>query len=652
MNTNRFFMIKRLLSKLNLSADYLIFFTIISTGVTLLSIASGVGEYKNEIQNDKQQIESIYLEIEKSLNTTLNEHSWQIRHFANKILKEDPDNLKEINRILRETNKLDTNSNLDQFFGVKDINWVDNRDNVRIKNKIGILKYPFKALSAYELHKAKENPWNLIISQNLPFRKNDYNLILTSFGITDESGKYLGAITSSIDNNFLSKNLSNLPSNYYAVIVSSSENKVILQSSGSKLEKDYLFGRSIYHSNKTNTEIDEENGEIHYSFYKKVDNLPFSIIIGYNTKELHIRIIDRVFEAVLPIISVGLLLIITLLIFYRRTIKPIGQLAEIASNIASKKIDDLRLPRKIGSPESAKLAKALLLAAKQQNKLKKLNDELLMMIEQHKTLQQSNDELLTTKYKLEETVTINNKSDSAQVEILSQLRNEVIKKIAQTFYSTTLLKENISHNKPGLSNINLSIISNIEKQLRNIARFTTDELKDEEVDIRNTLEKIITSQEKLLNQRNISLHISYKNTVPKKLLLDRIILIQIVSSIMIRTVETLSKNKNLDLSIGTSVRKGIKFISIKFTDNGSINIEDFDSINHSIKQRTKTMSGIDISINAIKDLIHLHKGHIKIKSNSKGSTTTILIPYKTKISKIANTRNYSSSKIIQFPTSY
>ena len=83
-----------------------------------MSVISGVSTYRNNLSSNHQSLEREALKAENIIAEAINEHSWQIRSLADKIMKTN-DNLVEINQIITSHNKLDSKSNFDQFLNLR-----------------------------------------------------------------------------------------------------------------------------------------------------------------------------------------------------------------------------------------------------------------------------------------------------------------------------------------------------------------------------------------------------------------------------------------------------------------------------------------------------------------------------------------------------
>ena len=380
--------------KFKTSTDYLIIFIVINMGILVMSAVSAINTYKSELATNKRFLKQESLKAENILSESINEHSWQMRYLADKIMKSSG-NLEEINKIITSHNKFDLKSNFDQFSNQKDLYWIDKNDNVVVKNKVGILKYPSKITGSYEVFNARENPWKLTISKELPYLKNGYSLMLTSFGVTDKYGKYLGSIISSVDislvQNLLIKDFSINDGNI--VILNSRDNKVVFQSNLEAVVSDpdffiHKLGNIDYGQSRDGyVEDDILNHDIKYSYYKKLDNYPFIIISGYNYLGYKAQLTKLMLRAICPNIAIGLILLITLFLFYKRVVSPIKILSDIARQMGYCNALDKKFPKKINSPEIYELAKALIGIKYQKIKLER-----------------SNLELSTTKNKLEEAI--------------------------------------------------------------------------------------------------------------------------------------------------------------------------------------------------------------------------------------------------------
>ena len=612
-------------TKLKVSTDYLIICVIITLGIIIMSAVSGIVAYRNNLSENQQSLQQKSIKAENIITEVINEHSWQIRLLADKIMKAD-NNLDKISQIIANYNKFDPKSNYDQFLNQKDLFWVNKNDNVVIKNKVGILEYPEKISKDYGVFNAKENSWKLIISKDLPFFQKDYSLILTSFGVTDSNGEYLGAITSSIDvsfiQNLLTKNLPTNTDNF--IILNSDDNKIIFQSNPENIIDDpnfftYKLSNINYdQSSESYLENDILERDINYTHYKRLTDYPLVILSGYDYQIYKSHLLKLILKAIYPSILVGFLIMIVLLLFYRRIVKPIDNLSKIARRIGSGNFDG-KFPKKINSPEIFNLARALL-------KIK----------QQKIRLEHSNTKLTTTKNQLEEAIEVIKKSDIAQIEITKQIKKEILKNTSHAFHTINILKHNINNRSLQDDKVNLFLVNGLEQEIKNITQFATDELNKEYGDIRHIIDKAVLSQEKEIKIRKIKIDTFYNENLPKKVFVDQIRLIQILSSILYKTIKLLSEENHVKINVKTIIKNKTKQLSIGIEDNG-FGIGFKDHVNDMKRlggREENSINGIDISVDTIEELVSLHQGEI-IYSNKiqQGATTIIIIPYLKKVNK-------------------
>lgn len=612
-----------------------------------MSVVMCINTYNNNLSSTNDVLKQEALKAENIISEVINEHNWQIRSIADKIMKSGGD-LAIIDKIISNHNKFDLKSNFDQFLNQKDLFWVDKNDNLVIKNKVGILYYPQKVSKLYEVFNARENPWKMVISKNLPSFQNGYNLILTSFGVTDSNGNYLGSIISSIDvnlvQNLLVKNL-DLKNGDNLIVLSSYDNKIVFQSDPKSTLKDpniftYKLGNIDYESN-TDGYVDEKiiENETQYSYYKKISNYPLIVLSGYNYHFYTTHLYKSLLKATYPSVLVGWFLIIALFLFYKRIVQPINYLAGIAKKIGSQdEILNSKMPR-INSPEIFNLARALLKIKQQKIKLHK-----------------SNLELTETKNQLEEAIDTIKKSDITQIEIIKQIKKDISKNTDQVFAVLNMLKHNISSNANYDTKMNLYLAQTIEQGIENITKFATDELNKEYVDIKSVINKSVISQEKEIKIRNIKFDVIYSKNLPKKVFVDQIRLTQVLSAILHKTILLLCEGNSFVISVKAVTKNKVKQLSISIKDDGiGIGFKDYASnaIRFGNKEES-SINGIDIAIDTIEDLVKLHQGDIVYKNQiQKGSTTTITIPCFKKVTKTkAAYMDYENDKIIQFPIKY
>lgn len=631
-------------TKFHASTDYLVIFIIINLGVLVMSVISGASAYKNNLTLSHRSLESEALMAENIVTEAINEHSWQMRSLADKIMKTD-DNLEKINQIITNHNKLDSKSNFDQFLNQKDLFWVDKNDNVVIKNKVGILRYPHKVSDTYEVFNSRKNSWKLVISEDLPHFQNDYNLMLTSFGVTDKNGKYMGSIVSSVDINLIQNLLiQNLPvNNGNLVIIGSHNNQIAFQSNPNKSISDpnffsYKLNNVDHTQDRGYITHDLSEQDIRYSYYKKLSNYPFTILSGYDHKIYQSQLLRLLLKTIYPNILIGSIFLIMLFLFYKRTIKPVRDLSEIAKKIGSNNFFDDKFPRKMNSQEIYELTKALLRIKHQRIKLEK-----------------SNHEIMTTKNQLEEAIEVIKRSDLAQVDIIKQIRKEIFKNTGKVLQVINMMKYNLETHTTSENKINLFLVKSIEQEIMNITNFATDELNKEYVDIHHIIERVVLSQEKELKIRKIRLDVNCDKKLPKRIFVDQIRLIQILSGILNKTAKLLTEGDGIKISVKITIQDKKKNLAIKIQDNGvgigfKEHIKDMEKYG---KKEENAVNGIDIGIDVIEELVELHHGNIFYDNKiHQGSSTTITIPYIKKVKKsrpLPPTGKKTANNIIQFP---
>jgi hypothetical protein len=614
---------KALKKKLNISTDYLIISILIVSGIIISSGISIFFTYKNNANNNQRKLQKEINIVQNTILEELTEHSWYVRSLANKIKSKS--DLTNINQIISYQNKSNVNFNLNQPSNQKNLYWVDANDNILIKNRVGILDTPKKFSPNYITNKSKHNPWQLIISDKLPYFENDYNLILTSFGITQNDGQYIGSIVSFIDANFIQNLLiNNISQENNFVILNPKNQKIVFQSNQKNFIADTNFfvgkiGKEIDLTKNQNAYIKQDifYGDFKYNQYQKLGGYPLIIITGYNHKIYQAELLKSLIKSTLPSVGIGLLLLTILLLFYRRTIKPIRDLCEVARTIGYSNCGSCKVPRNINCPEIYDLTKALL----------KIKYQKISINKNHQKLTDS-------KKQLEEAIEIARKSDIAQIEIVKQIRTEITKNASRVFQNLNILKYNINNGNAFLNNqINLHLIDNITQEINNITKFATDELNKDHIDIKYIIDRVLLSQEKEIRNRNIILKINYEANLPKKVFVDQIRLIQILSSLLNKTIKLLIDGTQINIFIKSITKNKNKHLAIKIEDNGiGIGIkEHLETTKKLGGSEEAAISGIDISINTIEELVQLHGGEILYENQiHKGSSTTILIPIMTK----------------------
>ncbi|MFT6346994.1 MAG: signal transduction histidine kinase [Myxococcota bacterium] len=194
-------------------------------------------------------------------------------------------------------------------------------------------------------------------------------------------------------------------------------------------------------------------------------------------------------------------------------------------------------------------------------------------------------------------------------------------------------------------------MNNIEQEVGNIINFATDELNKELVDIKYLIDRVILSQEKEIKTKDIVLQIDYENNLPKKVYVDQVRLTQILSSVINKTIKILPSDSKVNICIKTITKNKHKHVAIKIEDNGiGIGIKEYlESAKKRGGYEESAVSGIDISIRTIEELVKLHGGEIFYNNKiQQGSTTTITIPYP-KTQKTSKPKETAANNIVYLP---
>ena len=417
--------------------------------------------------------------------------------------------------------------------------------------------------------------------------------------------------------------IKNLPTNF--VILNSYNNKIAFQSNSKNPITNpnfftYKLG-NISYDKATDSSMENEiqSNNIRYSYYKKFSNYPLVVLSGYDYNSYKMQLFKLIAEAIYPNLTIGIFLIIILLLFYKRIVYPINNLSEIARKISSGNFD-IEFPKNIGSPEIFNLAKAI------------------FKIKRQRKLEQSNTELAAIKEQLEEAIEIIRKSDLAQIEITKQIRKEILKNTKQAFYTIGLLKHNIVNHNSQEGKLNMLLINSLEQEIKNITQFATDELTKEYVQIRSIIDKVVLSQEKEIKIRNIKVFINYNKNLPKKVFVDQIRLIQILSGVLHKTINLLSDGNHVKINVKPTMKNKIRHLLISIEDDGfGIGFKEYiNDIKKLGGKEEGSINGIDISVDTIEELVKLHQGEIVYNNIiQQSSITKIIIPCLKEIKKDA-----------------
>ena len=317
--------------KISLSRDYIViivFMTVIT--LIIISLYSWLS-YKSYIRDENRLIISTSIKIEQSLAQSFNYANHLMDYFAKQINKLDAKDAEHITKLLR--GELTSDPLVKKLFSWTLFDWIDMNNQLISSTSLGNTIHIDMSKRDYIKH-VKFHPWKLHFSSLATGTPSGELIIPAAFGVTDNAGKYLGAIAMGFSVVGLKRKIEEdvgKESNNLDFIILDINSKQVLSSSSTNLSDTI----SLPIKQLATGELSEllEHNDILYTYYRKMTNSPFLILIGYNKIYHHQEISDLFFKKASGVGIIAAGLIIVLLIFRKMLVYPIVYLSKAAEVI-------------------------------------------------------------------------------------------------------------------------------------------------------------------------------------------------------------------------------------------------------------------------------------------------------------------------------
>ena len=337
--------------KVSIARDYLLFSIVVSVLILALSVWFAVSVYKQYIVEEKFLLSSQASRIDKVLNDDFNQITNFMKLLGKLIVDNKPYDTDYIAHILSDYgNEFEIRSTASRT----GFDWISSNDHITVNSSNGVLKHTIDVSMRQYAEKIRENPGKLYIDPASYGRISAEWIIPTAMGFNDLNGNYVGGVSLGLSINYLRDKINEEVNNKYAYYAILDDNfNIVLQASLDQVPLDNEFfhdhkaniSGSIYNENNLLNDKIEAQNQIIYAYIVKMQDLPYTIMVGYDKNKHMIDILKKVYPIVLAMICIGIVFLIILRVFARNIIDPIVLLSEAADKIS-------RGERSINFPEN------------------------------------------------------------------------------------------------------------------------------------------------------------------------------------------------------------------------------------------------------------------------------------------------------------
>lgn len=331
--------------KLLLSRDYYMMIGFVLFVVVMISTISISMSYSNYLEDEKISTIEMANLLEKHIDHSIVSLNYTARYIAKKINDSINAKSKNLDPIIRD--EFFINSNTAKFTGWILLNWRSKNKVEKIFKQSANLKLVNDEINS--LASSKKRPWKFHYSIN----NLKQNFIPAFYGITDIKGVYLGSLVFAFNIQELKQYLKTLlpksRNNLYVILDINSNLLIASDEHENNKNKINLFkntnNKIFYDSSsgflKDHIKINEKN----YTYFRKIPNSPFVILIGSDLNVRNQEIANLVMIRVVGFIALGVFVIFILFFIKNILITPLIKLSKVAENIISQSnIDNIRIP--------------------------------------------------------------------------------------------------------------------------------------------------------------------------------------------------------------------------------------------------------------------------------------------------------------------
>lgn len=322
-----------------LSRDYFIFAAIVAVVIISISTGRTIQTYNNLNHDRELRYESESKKISDQLEESFNYLENFMRLIANDISRlNDPTPERIAPYLERSWPRIKDNDT--NYFAWSVLDFSNPQGKILASSISGVLEEEVMLPKnrAWVKGGAKQ-PGKLIFSApDIGVLTNQY-ILPVGFGIKDRFGRYIGAISISFNINSLTRKVETPIRKETSFIILDKDKHIISQSSGNKKKfSDSFFADKLAPQDMPATEgkLDKplKMGDISYSYYKKMANYPFIILVGdnayYQSKETNRLLSPRIEQSII----LGIFFLGLLYVFQRKIIQPVVALSDAAKKLS------------------------------------------------------------------------------------------------------------------------------------------------------------------------------------------------------------------------------------------------------------------------------------------------------------------------------
>lgn len=319
----------------SLSRDFALFAAAIVFILLLISSWIAYVTYIRHSERMVAELEKSAERIDRTLSNEIEYATYLLSGLGRQIsLQYPPHNLLEIAQILKS---FDAKPRVYTMFS-----WVNPSQQVVVSSNRGILEKAVDVSDRDYVKKSLAEPWKAHIGRPIEGRVSGRWIIPVGMGLTDHTGKHLGAIAISVDINGLSEHISHAIDRENVSFAIISKTLILL----TQVSQDENFVNNQFPMRQLSTVNFSKfprgaitHGSVfnlsrNYSYYFASPDYPYVILLGYNAHYSRDAMKDILWPRIFQVLVMAAFFISFLWLVRRRIITPVGELTAAAASIA------------------------------------------------------------------------------------------------------------------------------------------------------------------------------------------------------------------------------------------------------------------------------------------------------------------------------
>lgn len=317
----------------SLSRDFAILTGVILFVLLLLSLWVTWSTHAEQSQDIINQLEKEATRIDRTLEREIFNASYLLDAIGHQIQRMDDPSNRNIAKILQA---YQSHNRVYAIWA-----WTDDTQSVVVSSNRGILDEPVNIADRDYIQKSLADPWQFVIGTPIEGRVSNRWILPVSLGVTDDTGRFLGSITASLDIQEITEEINDLvkrPGISFAILNKNLMKLTEVSDMPNFVEQYFpeMSSNAVNFKQKPSGVLSYANlfsDENIYAFYKVSNRFPYILLVGYNVQDSQEAIRHQLLPRLLQIFSIAAFALLFLWIVRVRIIRPVESLTTLTSEI-------------------------------------------------------------------------------------------------------------------------------------------------------------------------------------------------------------------------------------------------------------------------------------------------------------------------------